>query len=564
MVQAGRALLLAVLHALPSLFVSLSVGKDTLQPTAALLARASLSALDVAKEKLECRDSQESCPAWAEDGECDKNPSFMLSHCALSCQNCEHEELRASASEHLLYALRAAALVLPSAADLHDFTELGAQTLEVLERFRQNLSDIPADVLHLSESDAARNFFTDIETEVYEMFDFKPSDLKLETTAKLRDGRRMPVLGFGTWQLTGTSCEEAVLHALSVGYRHIDGAEGYGNDADIGRALRRSRLPREELFITNKLSDTWGKPARNVVLQQLEQMGTDYFDLYMLHGPHHDRELMHETWTILEALVDEGKIRSLGVSNFDDSELDKLLGFSSKPIVYLQNKLSPFRPGHQHIMDGQDLLNYTRKQGIMFVGYSAVNKWPGQVDPLDDVMLQHLADLREVSVAQLLNRWVLQLGAAAIPRSSNNHRIEENSKLFTFSLTPHEMSYISGLHWLVYDTYNVPFFPNVFGVEKVIPGPVYVSFQNDLENAVQVAWVNSDVEHDIEEVAAGDDIYLNSFIGHIFSIRPSDPAASPSRFHSGPLGFGSSHRRQEDGRLHVLMSAFQSVSKDEL
>ena len=292
----------------------------------------------------------------------------------------------------------------------------------------------------------------------------------------------MPLLGLGTWQLSGDECEEAVYTAIRLGYRHIDSAEAYGNEASVGRAVRRALsdglASRAELFIATKVSDeASAKNMRAHVLRQLASLGVDYVDLYYLHSPMDDN-VMAKAWAALEALVSEGKIRALAVSNFDQPSLSFFSSPSSRvqPAV-LQNKFDLYHHGKQLDNVGEDIYYHARERGLLLLAYSPFSSYPFSMMPALDPVVQAVAqrlpplslesaeaylppsahaDLHAlyansvpVTPAMVLLRWTLDLGLAAIPRSTSSRRLLDN--LLAGALPPlssEDMALLSSLHFL--------------------------------------------------------------------------------------------------------------------
>lgn len=255
----------------------------------------------------------------------------------------------------------------------------------------------------------------------------------------------MPLLGFGTWQIMGEEAYQVTLAALQVGYRHIDTAQLYQNERQVGRAILDSGLPRQDVFLATKLSDpTCFRRARVTFDAQLHELGTDYVDLYMLHQPC-DRESMRVAWKDMETLYAEGKIRALGISNFNLRDVQDLLEFASVPPVYLQNKLNVYAIGEQHVSAGESLVAFTRLHGIQLVGYSVINPWPNILRPAEDPHVISVAARYERTPAQVLLRWALQLGMGVIPKSCSRSRIEENFRIFDFELADVDVRLLTGL-----------------------------------------------------------------------------------------------------------------------
>lgn len=264
-------------------------------------------------------------------------------------------------------------------------------------------------------------------------------------TVTVAGGIVMPLVGFGTWQMLGNDAYQSVLAALKAGYRHIDTAQLYQNERQIGRAIRESGVPRGDLFISTKLSDTQCfRQARRTVEQQLRDLCIDYVDLYMLHTPA-DRESNRVAWRDLESLHSAGKIRSLGVSNFGLQELQDLLSFARVPPVYLQNKMSVYAIGEQRVSPRDSVAAFARERGIQLFGYSVNNPWPGVLMPMEDPHVLAVAARYQRTPAQVLLRWALQLGAGVLPKSVSSHRIKENARLFDFELMETDMRLLNGL-----------------------------------------------------------------------------------------------------------------------
>ena len=190
----------------------------------------------------------------------------------------------------------------------------------------------------------------------------RPGDAEV----RLANGVEMPVLGFGTWQLMGQRCFEATLHAVRSGYRHVDTAQSYGNEAEVGRAVAAAGLPRHELFLVSKLSnpDEYAAGLRARFEAQLRDLKTEYLDLYMLHSPGNSPEALRLAWRSMEQLYEEGRIRALGVSNFGRADLENLLEFADVPPVYVQNKFSVYTPGEQRVNHDMSIMSYVKEKDI--------------------------------------------------------------------------------------------------------------------------------------------------------------------------------------------------------
>lgn len=262
-----------------------------------------------------------------------------------------------------------------------------------------------------------------------------PRDLAVSSGYALNDGQRMPTLGLGMWQLgSGRNAERAVRHALGVGYRLFDTAKLYGNERELGAAVRASGLPREQVFVTTKLwNDDHGyAPALRAFDRSVKGLGLGYVDLYLIHWPVSVRRA--ESWTALERIHGDGRARSIGVSNYTISHLEELLAESSVVPAVNQVEFSPF-------LYQADLLHFCRRHGIAVEAYSPLAKGRRLRDP----SLQELGAKYGRSPAQILIRWALQHGLVVIPKASRPEHIEENARVFDFSLSPADMGRLDDL-----------------------------------------------------------------------------------------------------------------------
>ena len=272
--------------------------------------------------------------------------------------------------------------------------------------------------------------------------------LSLESSVELWGGVKMPVLGLGTAGMSGRACIAAVREALRVGYRLIDTASRYGNEEEIGEALRESGVAREEVFITTKVAGTEQGYARTVKACEgsLRRLGLDFVDLYLIHWP--GNRLRLETWKSMEALFELGKTRSIGVSNYMVHHLEELRGASSTPPATNQIELSPF-------LQQRDVVSYCRERSIPVEAYSPLTRGRR----LGDSMIGRIAARNGRTPAQILVRWSLQHGFVTIPKSVHPERIRENVEVFDFTLSSDDMRALDalerGLHF-DWDPTNVP------------------------------------------------------------------------------------------------------------
>jgi 2,5-diketo-D-gluconate reductase A len=248
----------------------------------------------------------------------------------------------------------------------------------------------------------------------------------------LRGEVAMPMVGFGTWQLRGREAYSGALAALEIGYRHIDTAMVYGNEGEVGRALRDSRVDRDEVFLTTKLPPGSAGREREAIAASLRSLGTDHVDLWLVHWPPGNRALPG-TWRALLAIHEHGLARAVGVSNYSLAQLDELIADSGEAPAVNQIPWSPRR-------HDPALLEQHRRRGVVVEGYS-----PLKNTRLRDKVLTGIAGAHGVTPAQVVLRWHLEHGIPVIPRSSRRERIEENFDLFDFSLTPDEVARIDAL-----------------------------------------------------------------------------------------------------------------------
>ncbi len=254
----------------------------------------------------------------------------------------------------------------------------------------------------------------------------------------LRDGNRMPVLGLGVFQSPpGAETRQAVAWALASGYRLIDTAAMYGNEADVGEAVRASGIPREEVFVTTKLwyTEHGHEAARRAAAKSLATLGLGYFDLYLIHWPRaRSPEERLGSWRALEELRAEGTARSIGVSNYAPAHLAEIEASGRELPVVDQVEFHPF------IYDAE-FLDYCARRDIRVEGYSPLTR----NRRLDDPTVAEIARVHRRSPAQVLIRWGLQHGLVEIPKSTHRERIEENQRVFDFSLTAAEMERLDAL-----------------------------------------------------------------------------------------------------------------------
>lgn len=256
-------------------------------------------------------------------------------------------------------------------------------------------------------------------------------ELTRTSTVTLEGGVEMPRLGLGTWLATGGSLVRAVREALRVGYRHFDTASMYGNEAELGRALADSGVPREEVFVTSKVwnTDQGYDSTLRACEASLERLGMDQLDLYLIHWPVPDRRL--DTWRALERLRDEGLARAVGVSNYLTHHLEEVLAHAEVPPAVNQIELHPFNFGSR-----REVVELCRRQGVVVEAYSPLARGRR----FDEPALSGIAGAHGRTPAQVMIRWGLQHDFVVIPKSSREDHLRENADVFDFSLDEGEMS----------------------------------------------------------------------------------------------------------------------------
>jgi diketogulonate reductase-like aldo/keto reductase len=247
----------------------------------------------------------------------------------------------------------------------------------------------------------------------------------------LADGSEIPLLGLGVWQIPdGPKCEDAVRWALEAGYRHIDTAQAYGNEASVGRALRDSGVPREDVFITTKFLPRRKDPAAEVE-RSLERLGVDHVDLYIIHWPQGGPTW---AWDGMQRARERGHARSIGVSNFSAAEIDALLDVADVPPVVNQVQFSPFEYR-------RGLLDACEERGVAIEAYSPL----GTGRHLGDDRVGAIADRLGRTPAQVLVRWCLERDLVVLPKSTHRERIQENADVFDFALPDDDMAALDAL-----------------------------------------------------------------------------------------------------------------------
>lgn len=259
--------------------------------------------------------------------------------------------------------------------------------------------------------------------------------LNIQSTVQLNDGCTMPLLGLGTFRASGDEVVAAVKEALAIGYRHIDTAMMYGNEQEVGQAIRDSGVDRSEIFVTTKLArdDQGYRQTLQAVEASLDNLGMDYLDLYLVHWP--VEPLLHETWKAMAEIAEKGLSRSVGVSNYTIRLLEALQTESSLIPAVNQVEFHPF-------LYQQKLLSYCRQEGIQLEAYSPVTRGRR----LDDERLVQIAEKHNKTTAQILLRWNLEHQVVTIPKSVTPSHIRENAALYDFFLDTEDMAVLNDMN----------------------------------------------------------------------------------------------------------------------
>jgi 2,5-diketo-D-gluconate reductase A len=255
---------------------------------------------------------------------------------------------------------------------------------------------------------------------------------------ELNDGAHIPQLGFGVFQIPAQDTASAVKAALEAGYRHIDTAEMYGNEREVGQGVRDAGLARTDVFITSKLNNGFHRPddARRAFDDTLTALGSDYVDLFLIHWPLptlYDGDFV-STWHVLEEFARDGRARSIGVSNFQPAHLDRLANESRIVPAVNQVEIHPY-------FTNEEIRAYGREHGIATEAWSPIAQ--GKV--LDDPVVERIANAVNKSPAQVVLRWHIQRGDIVFPKSVSPDRMKSNFELFDFELNGSDMEAISAL-----------------------------------------------------------------------------------------------------------------------
>lgn len=251
----------------------------------------------------------------------------------------------------------------------------------------------------------------------------------------LSNGVKMPKLGFGVFQISKEECERCVLEAIKIGYRHIDTAQSYFNEEEVGNAISKCEIPREELFITTKVwIDNYGyEKAKESVLNSMKKLKTDYIDLVLLHQPYSD---YYGAYKALQELYGAGKIRAIGVSNFSPDRLADIAAFNEIAPHVNQVETNPL---HQQLEAQKNM----EKLNVQMEAWAPFGE--GRNNMFHNPILKEIAEKHNKSVAQVILRWLMQRNIVALAKSTHAERMKENIEIFDFELSNEDMKKISQL-----------------------------------------------------------------------------------------------------------------------
>jgi 2,5-diketo-D-gluconate reductase A len=255
---------------------------------------------------------------------------------------------------------------------------------------------------------------------------------------KLNNGLEIPQIGVGTWTLRGEVARQNVRLALEAGFRHIDTAQGYENEAEVGQGIADSGVPRSEIFVTTKVATNnmrnGSEAVRQSINESLTKLKTDYIDLLLIHWP--VKDCVKHTWQVMEDYVRQGKVRSIGVSNFNRHHLDDLLTYADIRPVINQIEVHP-------LMTQEENIAYNHQLGIQVEAWGPFGQ--GDIDVIGHPLLQSLAEKYHKTASQIVLRWIVQRNLITIPRAKPSH-FAENLSVMTFALSDIDMQAISALN----------------------------------------------------------------------------------------------------------------------
>ena len=301
--------------------------------------------------------------------------------------------------------------------------EIASESIEKISESKTAVTDASEKAKSKLESGEENSLKNNIE------FDFETK------TVTLNSGYEMPIYGLGTYSLEGEECVQSVTAALENGVRLIDTAYMYHNEESVGEAVRNSGIPREEIFVITKLYPNQFSDPENAIEQALEKLDIEYIDMMLLHHPGTDDI---KAYKAMEKAVSEGKIRSVGLSNWYVEELEDFLPQVSITPALVQNEIHPY-------YQENDVIPYIHDLGIVVQGWYPLGGRGYTKELLSDEVISEIAEAHGKSSAQVILRWNLQKGVVVIPGSSDPDHIKENTELFDFELTDKEMEKINAL-----------------------------------------------------------------------------------------------------------------------
>lgn len=262
--------------------------------------------------------------------------------------------------------------------------------------------------------------------------------MKQDRTIKLNNGFDIPQIGVGTWTLRGETARQNVRLALEAGFRHIDTAQAYENESEVGQGIADSQVSREDIFVTTKVATSimrkGSKAVRQSIDDSLANLRLNYLDLLLIHWP--VKDCVKDTWQVMEDYVHQGKVRSIGVSNFNRHHLEELFSYAEVRPVINQIEVHPLMTQEENIAYNHDL-------GIQVEAWGPFGQ--GDIDVVGHPLLQSLARKYQKTASQIVLRWIIQRQLITIPRAKPNH-FAENLEIMSFSLSDEDMQAINGLN----------------------------------------------------------------------------------------------------------------------
>lgn len=255
---------------------------------------------------------------------------------------------------------------------------------------------------------------------------------------RLSNGYEIPQIGVGTWTLCGDTARQNVRLALEAGFRHIDTAQMYENEVEVGQGIADSKVSRQDIFVTTKVNTNVMREGCDAIRQSIDEsltkLKTDYIDLLLIHWP--VKDCVKGTWLVMEESVNQGKVRSIGVSNFNSHHLDELLSYAKIRPVVNQIEVHPF-------MTQEENIAYNHQLGIQVEAWGPFGQ--GDIDVVGHPVLQSLAKKHRKTASQIVLRWLVQRGLITIPRAKPNH-FAENLEIMSFTLSEEDMASVNSLN----------------------------------------------------------------------------------------------------------------------